>query len=157
MAEAAPEFDQFGTQLAGRRTIGDSEMFRYALRLPMQSQALSVVGSEIQAWMQSSTPDQIEPLLHVARNRVEEALPAFRQVLMNLWESNGDVAYASLAVGGDPANVGEVAEKWAVLPTSSCLAQAVPALDLTVDIGDREKVEDLVGRIVARVPAMPFS
>jgi hypothetical protein len=157
VATPSAEFDQFGTQLAGRRTVGEQEVFRYALRLPMQPPALATVGTEIQTWMQASTPAEIEPLLEVTRDRVEQALPAYRQVMLDLWESKGDVDFARLAVGGDPGRLGEVAAKWATLPPQTCLERAVPALDLTAEVGDRAAVEALVGRIVARVPAIPFA
>lgn len=157
-AVAAPsvEFDQFGTQLAGRRTVGDHELFSYALRLPMQPPALTAVGTEIQTWMEATGPAQIKPLLEVARDRVDQALPAYRQILLDLWESKGDVAYARVAVGGDAARLGEVATKWATLPPPTSLERAVPALDLTAEVGNRAAVEALIGGIVARVPAIPF-
>lgn len=155
-ATASAEFDEFGTQLAGRRTVGDHELFSYALRLPMQPPALATVGTEIQTWMQATAPAQIEPLLEVARDRVEQALPAYRQVLLDLWESKDDVAYARVAVGGDAARLGEVATKWATLPPPTCLERAVPALDLTAEVGNRAAVEAFIGGIVARVPAIPF-
>lgn len=157
VATPSAEFDQFGTQLAARRTVGDQEVFRYTLRLPMQAPALATVGTEIQTWMQASTPAQIEPLLDVARQQVEQALPAYRQVLLDLWESKGDVGYARLAVGGDPARLADLAATWATLPPPTCLERAVPALDLAAEVGDRAAVEAIMARIVARVPAIPFA
>jgi hypothetical protein len=156
VAVPSAEFDQFGAQLAARRTVGDQDVFRYALRLPMQPTALANVGTEIQTWMQASAPAQIEPLLEVARERVEEALPAYRQVLLDLWESKNDVAYARLAVGGDPTRLGDLAAKWSALPPLNCLQHAVPTLDLTAEVADRTAVEALIARIMARVPAIPF-
>lgn len=156
VAGQSVEFDEFGTELAGLRTIGDQDVFRYALRVPMQPPALVTVGTEIQAWMEVSSPDQIRPLLHVARDRVEAALPDYRQVLLDLWESEGDIGFAELAILGDPPRTEDLAAKWAALPPPSSLERAVPALDLTAEIGDRTAVEALVDQIVARVPAIPF-
>jgi hypothetical protein len=156
-ATPSAEFDLFGTQLAASRTVGDQEAFRYALRLPMQAPALATVGTEIQAWMQASTPADIEPLLEGAREQVEAALPAYRQLLLDQWESKGDVGYARLAVGGEPMRLGDLEAKWAALPPTTCLQHAVPALDLTAELGDRAAVEALIARIVGQVPAIPFA
>jgi hypothetical protein len=156
-AKPSTEFDSFGTQLAGRRAIGDQEVLHYALRLPMQPAALNTVGTEIQTWMQASTPARIGPLLELDRERVEEALPAYRTVLLDLWESKNDIEYARLAVGGDPARLDEVGSKWAAFPPPACLERAVPALDLTAEIGERAAVEALIGRIVGRIAAVPFA
>lgn len=153
----AAEFDQFGTQLAARRTLGDQEVFQFALRLPLQAPALTSVGTEIQTWMQTAAPALIEPLLSDARARVAEALPSYRQVLFDLWESKGDMKFAALAVGGDPARLGDLAAKWTALPPANCLQQAVPALDLTAEVGDRSAVVALLERIVARVDSVPFA
>jgi hypothetical protein len=157
VANPTAEFDSFGTQLAARRAIGDQEVLHYALRLPMQPAALASVGTEVQTWMQASPPGQIGPFLDMARERVEEALPPYRTVLLDLWESKNDIDYARLAVGGEPARLTDVAAKWATLPPTVCLYRAVPALDLTADIGDRAAVEVLIGQIVGRIPAIPFA
>jgi hypothetical protein len=156
VAEPSAEFDSFGTQLAARRAIGDQEVLHYALRLPMQPAALTSVGTEIQTWMQASAPAQIVPLLDIARDRVEEALPAYRTVLLDLWESKNDIGYARLAVGRDPARLADVGSKWAAQPPPVCLERAVPALDLTAEIGDKPAVEALIARIVAQLPAIPL-
>ncbi|MEK6721674.1 MAG: P-loop NTPase fold protein [Chloroflexota bacterium] len=156
LAQPSGEFDQFGTQLANLRMLGGEDVFRYALRVPMQAAATASVGLEIQAWMQSSPPGQIQPLLEADRDRLEVALPTYRQVLLDLWESKGDVAYAELAVAGDAAHIGDVAAKWGALPPASCLQQAVPALNLTADVGDRPAVDAFIAQIVARIPAIPF-
>jgi hypothetical protein len=156
VAQPAAEFDSFGTRLAARRAIGDQEVLHYALRLPMQPAALNAVGNEAQAWMQASEPDRIGALLDIARDRLEEALPAYRTVLLDLWESKDDIAYARLAVGGDVARLAEVGSKWASLAPAVCLERVVPALDLTVEVGGRTEVEALIARLVARLPAIPF-
>jgi hypothetical protein len=156
VADASADFDQFGTQLAARQTVGDQEVFRYVLRLPMQPVALSAVGAQIQTWMQASTPPQVAPLLDLARERVEEALPTYRQLLLDLWESKGEVAYAALAVGGDSTRLGELGTKWAALPPTTCLQNAVEALELTAAVGDRAAVEALIALVVARIPVIPF-
>jgi hypothetical protein len=156
-AEVAAEFDQFGSQLAARRTVGGQELFRYALLLPLQATALASVGTEIQTWMLTAAPQQIEPLLSIARAQVAEALPTYGQVLLGLWESKGDAEFATLAVGGDPTRLGDLHSKWDALPTGSALQQAVPALDLTSAVGDRSAVEGLIGRIASRVAAIPFA
>lgn len=156
-AEPSAEFDAFATQLASRRAIGDQEVLHFALRLPMQPAALSTVGTEIQTWMQTTTPALIGPLLDHDRGRVEEALPSYRTVLLDQWESKSDIAYARLAVGGDPARLAEVGNKWAAFPPATCLDSAVLALDLTAEIGDRSAVEAVIGRIVDRMAAIPFA
>jgi hypothetical protein len=157
VGKPSAEFDSFGTQLAARQAIGDQEVLRYALRWPMQPAALSSVGTEIQTWMQASAPAQIGPLLDAARDHVEEALPAYRTVLLDLWESKNDVGYARLAVGGDRARLADVGSKWAALPPPVCLEQGVPALDLVAEIGDKPMVEDLITRMVARLPTIPLA
>lgn len=157
VANPAAEFDSFATQLAARRAIGDQEVLHYALRLPMQPATLASVGTEVQTWMQASPPGQIGPFLDMARVQVEEALPPYRTVLLDLWEAKNDIDYARMVVEGEPARLSDVAAKWATLPPTVCLDQAVPALDLTADIGDRAAVEALIGQIVGRIPAIPFA
>ena len=157
VARAASEFDQFGIQLAGRRTLGDHELFSCVLRLPLQAPALASVGAEIQAWIQAASPAQIAPLLVAARGRVTEALPSYGRVLLDLWETKGDAEFAAVAVGDDAAKLGELAAKWESLPTAVALQEAVPALDLTAAVGDRPAVEALIARIVGRVAAIPFT
>lgn len=156
LATPSAEVDSFGTQFAARRAIDGHEVLHYALRLPMQPAALTAVGNEAQAWMQASSPEQIGALLDIARDRLEEALPAYRTVLLDLWELRNDIAYARLAVGGDAARLAEVGNKWASLAPTVCLERAVPALGLTAEVGSRAEVEALIARIVARLPAVPF-
>lgn len=157
VARPSAEFDSFGTQLAARRAIGDQEVLHYVLRLPLQPAAMTTVGTEVQTWMQASPPAEIGPFLEIARERAEEVLPRYRTVLLDLWESKSDIEYARLAVGGDPARLGDVANKWDSFPPPVCLDRAVQALDLTAEIGDRSAVQTLIGRIVARIPAIPFT
>lgn len=157
-ARPSAEFDQFGTDLAERQSIGDQEVLQYALRLPLQASALNSVGVEIQGWIETTgTPDQIASLLETRRNRVEEALPTLRAVLLDQWETENAIEYARLAVEGDPVQLGDLIAQWVALPATTCLSRAVEVLDLAADVGQRADVQAFIVAIVGRIPAIAFS
>ena len=74
----AAEIDQFGGALAARQEVGESDLFRPALLLPVQPGPLaSGIGSQVGTWMATASAERIKILLDATRSRVEEALPDY--------------------------------------------------------------------------------
>lgn len=155
-ADPSAEIDQLGAALATAQEVGSTDLFRSALRLPLQPPILTgPLATSLGSWMDGMEPARIAPLLEVARGRVEAALPGYRDRLLNRWEQDADVEFAHLAIGGEPAEVPLLQTRWAAVQPPNSLARAVEALDLIAEVGDKPALTSFVAAVAVRLAAIP--
>jgi hypothetical protein len=158
ISEPSSEIDQFATALAGRQEVGDAELFRSALRMPIQPGVLqATVGASLAAWMDTTSPERLEHLIESSGARVEEALPDYRDRLLNLWETQGNPQFARLAVGDDASQLDRLRDRWSSIDPAASFVRASEALEITGEVATKPALEAFVKAVGDRLPAIPNS
>lgn len=148
----AAEIDQFGGALAARQEVGESDLFRPALLLPVRPGPLaSGIGSQIGIWMATASAERIKILLDATRSRVEEALPDYRDRLLNLWDSKADPTFARLAVAGEDTQLPRLRLRWGETQGHVALARAVEAFEIIAEVRDKAAMDDFVAEVAGRI------
>ena len=149
----AAEIDQFGESLASRGWVGDHDLFRSALALPVQSAALASTGNHLATAIASSPPERMRIVLEAARGRVEEALPNYRDQLLDRWATTGEAGFARLALY-DPApnDIHRLEARWEAVDPQTILDRAIDVLELQADHGVEDSAQSaFVARIADRI------
>jgi hypothetical protein len=154
--ESSDEIDRFGAALASRQEVGQTDLFRSALRMPLSEATLkATVGASLASWIQTLSPERLKPFLAAAGSRVEQALPDYRDRLLDLWESNANPEFAWLATGDDASQLERLQQRWAAVKPLAALDRALDVLDIISELGTKETLATFANAVGNRLAALP--